>query len=121
MAREVKTVFASAARTATPTAVEVALSPQSSMLTLLVDVTAVVTTPSITVTVKGLVPGSGTEYTLLTSAAITAVGVTQLEIGPGLTAVANEVVSAALPQTLKVEVTHADADSITYSIVAVLI
>ena len=39
-----------------------------------------------------------------------------LRIHPSLTAAANTIAKDVLPQALKVTATHADADSITYSV-----
>lgn len=113
------TVYASAARTATPTAVTLPAG-RYNYLNLTIDATAVTATPSVVVTVDALDPVSGKYYNLLTSAAITAISTTVLRIGPTLTAVANLAANQALPDTLRVTMTHADADSITYSVGAAL-
>lgn len=83
---------------------------------LVVDVTAVTATPSITVTIQGKDHVSGKYYDILESAAITATGTTVLTVFPGIAATANEAASDVLPRDWRVEVTHADTDSITYSI-----
>jgi hypothetical protein len=113
------TVYASAARTATPTAVTLPAG-RYNYLNLTIDATAVTATPSVVVTVDALDPVSGKYYNLLTSAAITAISTTVLRIGPTLTAVANLAANASLPDTIRVTMTHGDADSITYSVGAAL-
>lgn len=113
------TVYASAARTATPTAVTLPAG-RYNYLNLTIDATAVTATPSVVVTVDALDPVSGKYYNLLTSAAITAISTTVLRIGPTLTAVANLAANHALPDTIRVTMTHGDADSITYSVGAAL-
>lgn len=111
------TVLASAARTATPDTQEFELVGHSaSGLHVVIDVTAVTLTPSVTVNVSGVDRVSGKTYTLIESAAITAIGTTVLKVGPGLTAAANTVANDIVPSVIRVTATHADADSITYSV-----
>lgn len=109
------TALASAARTA---------STNSSNLTnynargvvVVIDVTAIVAAPSITVTIKGRDTLSGQFSTILASAAITAVGTTKLVVYPGVAAAANSKADEPLPRVWRVEVAHGNANSITYSI-----
>lgn len=122
MAKHVS-VYASAARTATPTAVTVPTGRFKS-LHLVIDVTAITSTPSVVCTVDGLDPVSGKYYNLLTSAALTESGVPYtrvLKIGPGLPVTANLSANDVLPSTVRVTMTHGDADSITYSVAATLV
>lgn len=116
-AANIQTVYASAARTATPTAVDLDMD-RARGLVLVIDVTAISLTPSVVVNVDGFDPLSGQQWTLLDSAAITAVSTTVLKIGPALTAAANAVANDIIPAIVRVEPVHADADSITYSISA---
>lgn len=104
-------IFASAARTATSSATMLTESTEGLFF---IDVTAVAATPSVVFTIAGVSP-SGTEYTILTSAAITGTGLTVLRVSPQLTAAANTIAKDMLPQAIKVTATHADADSITFS------
>lgn len=108
------TVLASAARTASVNSAD-QRNYNASGLALTIDVTAITATPSVTFAVKYKDSLSGKYVTLLTSAAITAVGTTVLRIGPWLTAAANLVARDVLPVVWRVEATHGDADSITYS------
>ena len=113
-----QTVYASAARTATPTAVTLQ-SGRYNYLHLVIDVTAVTATPSVVCTIDGLDPISGKYYNLLTSTAMTDAGspyTRVLKLGPGLTAAANLTALEVLPDTIRVTMTHGDADSITYSV-----
>lgn len=112
MAKHV-TVYASAARTATPTAVSIPTG-RYRYLHLTMDVTAVTATPSLTVTIDGLDPVSGKYYNLLTSTAIATAVTTTWRIGPGLTNSANLIANDVLPSTIRITVTHGDADSATY-------
>lgn len=68
-------------------------------LLVFINVTAISgTTPTLTVTLKGLIDEAGTaSYTIIASAALNATGLTVLRIYPGLTAAANLVVSDAVP------------------------
>lgn len=118
MAKHVS-VYASAARTATPTAVTVPTGRYNS-LHLIIDCTASAATPSVVCTLDALDSISGKYYNLLTSAAITGSGTTVLKVGPGLPVSANVSANDVLPSTLRVTMTHADADSITYSVGATL-
>lgn len=68
-----------------------------------INVTAITgTSPTVTVTVQGKDPHSGTYYTVLASAAITAAGYTELIVCPGTTAAANVAVSRPIPITWRV-------------------
>lgn len=60
----------------------------------------------------------GTYTDVLVDAAITAVGESILEVGPGLTAAANAAANALIAGPYRVVVTHADGDDITYSVTA---
>ena len=113
------TVLSSAARTATPNDNEYQTSGHR-FLTLVTDVTAIVTAPSITVSVLGVDRTSGKTYSILVGVAITAVGTQVLKIGPGLTAAANAVANDILPSTFRIVSTHGNSNSITYSIGAIL-
>lgn len=61
------------------------------------------TTPTITFTVEGKDPASGTYYTLLASTALNATGLVRLLVGPGLTAAANAAANAYLPPVFRVK------------------
>jgi len=114
------TVYASAARTATPTAVEVPCGAHRG-LHLVIVVTAITASPSVVPTIDGYDPVSGTWYNLLTGSAITATGTTVLKIYPGIATIANAAASDVLPATIRVTCTHGDADSATYSVAAHLV
>lgn len=111
--KEAKTVFASAARTATSS---VTMATGCIGGVFVINVTAVSLTPSVVFTIAGVDPASDTAYTILASAAIVGTGQTVLRIHPSLTAAANTIAKDMLPQALKITATHADTDSITYSV-----
>lgn len=114
------TVLASAARVASINSADI-VNYNAKGLHLVIDVTAIAATPSITVTIQGKDELSGKYYTILTSAAIVAVGTTVLRVYPALVAAANLIANDAMPRTWRVSVVNADADSITYSVGASLI
>ena len=117
------TVYASAARTATPAAPEQAGNAYlkaAKGVVVIIDVTAASDTPSVVATIEGKDPASAKWYNLLTAAAVTGTGTTVLRVYPGLTAVANLTATDLLPSIWRVVMTHGDADSITYTVGAVL-
>lgn len=117
MSNFTKTIYESAARTADPEIKDQA-NTTGRGLHLVIDVTAVTATPSVTFTIQGKDPVSGKVWTILASAAITAVGTTILKVYPGLTAAANAAANDVLPPTWNVKAVHGDADSITYTVTA---
>jgi hypothetical protein len=102
-----KTIYSSAARTATPTAITFNMGQRSKMRVFL-DATAITSTPSVVVTVDVQDPTSGKFMNVLTASAITAVSSTALALIDGLTGL------------VKVTVTHGNANSITYTVGALL-
>ena len=110
-----KVILPSLARTANTDSVDLQ-NPKHRGMQLIIDVTAIVTSPSIVATIQGKDPASGKYYDLVSSAAITAVGTTVLSIYPALTGQANVKEDNGLPLDFRVSVAHANANSITYSI-----
>ena len=109
-------VYASAARTATPTAVTVPTGRYQYMH-IVTDVTAAAATPSVIMTIDALDTVSGKYYNLLTSAAFDQTVATRtLKIGPGLPVTANVSANDIVPSTIRITMTHGDADSITYTV-----
>ena len=73
-------------------------NPYGRGIKLVVNVSAISgTSPSLVVTLQGHDPSRNVNYTLLASAAITAVGTTVLTVYPGLVAAANSVANDVLP------------------------
>lgn len=108
-----KVLFQSAARTTTSSAT---FNTNCIGGVFTINVTAASATPSVVFSIIGTDPASLAEWTILASAAITGTGTTVLRVHPSLTAAANTVAKDVLPQAIKVTATHADADSITYSV-----
>ncbi len=109
------TILASAARTATTNGDD-QFNGGARGVHVVIDATAATATPSVVFTIQGKDPVSGQYYTLLASAAITGVSTTVLRVFPGATVAANTVANDCLPGVWRVIATHADADSITYSV-----
>jgi hypothetical protein len=98
-----KTAYASAARTATPTAYT--FNPRNyTTVVLVLDATAITSTPSVTLTLEEYDNASGKWVTRYTSAAIATVS----------TNVSTVVVGVA--GQCRVTVTHGNANSITYTV-----
>lgn len=76
---------------------------------------------SITVTIQGKDKTGLVYYTILASAAITAVGTSVLTVYPSLPAVANVSANDVLPDELRVVATANNANPISYSVGATLI
>lgn len=114
------TIFASAARTATVNGDD-QINDGGKGLHVVIDCTADPGTASVVFTVQGKDEVSAKYYTIIASAAITGTGTTVLRVYPGLTAAANTVVSDVLPRVWRVIATHADAESLTYSVGASVI
>lgn len=106
--------YASAARTATPTAVTADMSRFRGCL-VLISTTAAGTSPSTVPKIEN-VDASGAVYPLLTGAAITGTGQVALKVYPGITAATNVAVSDVPAANIKVTMTHGNATSHTYSV-----
>lgn len=113
------TCYGSAARTANPTAMDDQTNEKRNRgIRVVINVTAVTSTPSVVFTIQGKDIVSGEYFTLLASAAITGTGTTVLVVYPGLTASANAVANNVLSSVWRVIAVHGDSDSITYSVSA---
>lgn len=106
-------LMASAARTATHS---ITFNTTCLGGVFIIDCTAATDTPSVVFTIAGVDPASDKAWTILASAAITGTGTTVLRVHPELTAAANTIAKDMLPHAIKVTATHADTDSITYSL-----
>lgn len=116
MNKKNKTILASAARTAT-VAVSGINTGDAPAAYFVLDVTVDgAASAGITWKVDYLDETSGKYVNLLTGASVADVGTTVYKISPALTAAANSIAQEHVPQTLKVTVTHADANAMTYSV-----
>jgi len=113
------TPLISAARTATAVSADLTnTGARGVMLTL--DVTAIAASPSIVLEIEYKDPASGLYECLFSAAAaVVATGTHTYVLYPGDIVAAEDVVEVGklpLPATWRVQVVHADADSITYSV-----
>lgn len=113
------TLLASAARTAT-----LQSSDQTNYngrgLHVVLDVTSA-GTGSITLTIQAKDALSGKYYTLLAGAAVTTNSTNVYKVYPGFPATANVSANDLLPRTWRIDVTHNNGNSITYSVGASVI
>lgn len=108
-------LLASTARTADTTSDEFhPLGAQG--LIVVIDMSVDPGVDTVAFSVQGKDPVSGQWYTILTSAALTAVAVTVLQIHPALTVVANLAASALVPEKVRVFADHSAATTTTYSV-----
>jgi len=105
--------LASAARTATISSPDLE-NNWGKGIHVVLDVTEKTSTPSITLKIEGKV--NGKYYTILEGAAVTTASVNTYRVFPHLTAVANSIANDVIPKTFRITVTHANTDSITYSV-----
>lgn len=117
---ETKTIFSSAARTASANGSDIANRFMKGAV-IVIDTTVLTAGASIVYTVQGKDELSGKYYTILASAAVTATGTVQLYIYPGATAAANVAANMYLPRVWRVIITAADAKSVTASVGATLL
>lgn len=115
-----RTVFASAARTATVSSSTIQVPAGIRGVRVFLDVTAISATPSVVFSIEVKDPIGGDWKTLLDSAAVTAALTTPnlYTVYPGLTETAKVDASAHIGRLFRVTATHGDADSITYSAAA---
>jgi hypothetical protein len=115
------TVLASGARTASVNSDTFGNAAGHRGVVIVIDATAFAATPSVVFTIQGYSALGDDYFTILASAAITGTGTTILRVYPGLTAAGNLVANDVLPPNWRVSVVAGDADSLTYSVNALLI
>lgn len=115
------TLLGSAARTATVDTEDWLNEAGHRGVIVFIDCTASADTPSVVFTIQGKEPKGNEYYTILASAAVTGAGNTTLKVFPGAPATANVSANDQLPLTWRLDATHADTDSITYAVTAVLL
>jgi len=114
-------LYASAARTATPTATDQDNIEGYRGLIVFIDMTAAGSSPSTTFTIQGKEPYGDEYYDILASAAQTSTGNVVLKVFPGATASANTVANDHLPRIWRVSCAHGNTTSHTYSVTACLL
>lgn len=113
-------ILSSAARTASLNSNPFGTGGASGII-VVIDATALAATPSVVFKLQGLARVSGKWFDILTSVAITGVSTTLLRVHPELTAAANTIAKDVIPETMRVVATAGDADSLTYSVEAILV
>ncbi len=108
--------YTSAARTATLTGDDNTKVPGSHGCIVVLVVTAVPTIETVTLSIEGKDPVSGTYYTILAAAARVATGTDTLQVQPGGAVTANVSANASLPDVYRIKVTHSASGSFTYSV-----
>ena len=118
-----ETLYASAARTATPTAAEfdADLLRDAEVLEVQIVSTAINLTPSVVPTIEVYNELAAAWMTVLTGAAITTGSASvRLLFGPNVAASANVAAQGIIGRRMRLKMTHADTDSITYSALLVV-
>lgn len=119
--QDYRILYPSAARTATPTAVmQDDVDHPRLGGHFVIHISAITADPSVVPTIDAYDTHSEQWYNILTGAAITGTGLVVLKVYPGVTATENLAVSDFLPRKWRLVMTHADTDSITYSVSAFL-
>lgn len=85
---------------------------------IFLSITAVPGVDTVTLSVTGKDPVSGSYVTIFTGAAESATGTKMYTIYPGVTETANVDMATVLPTVWRVTVTHSGAGSFTYSVAA---
>lgn len=112
--KQSQTLLASAARTTLQASAD--FSAEEVLCSdFIFNVTVDPGTASITPSIQGKDPLTGAYYTILTGAAVSAVGITVMRVGKDIIAAANVAANAMLPLEYRVSVAVADAESMTYS------
>lgn len=107
-------LLASAARTATVSSADQTLYGRGVRISI--NCTASASTPSVVPTIEVKDPVSGVYTSVLAGAAITGASHIELVVYPGITVTTNLTANIAMGRTWRVTMTHADTDSITYSV-----
>ncbi len=87
----------------------------------IIDVSAIASAGTITVSIQGKDSISGNYYDILVGSTITATGTTALKVYPGIGQIPNGSASDILPRTFRVTCTYGGSGTITYSVSCSLI
>lgn len=113
-------IYSSAARTATPTAVEVATRRAKSLVVVL-DATVHAVSAALTIVIDRKDNASGKYINILTSASITTVSTNTIRVALGAPVTANVSANEPLPDIVRIGVTHGNANAVTYTVSAHLV
>jgi hypothetical protein len=108
-------VFASAGRTATPTAVEIEVDGHKGV-EVYVNITAVTSTPSTTFAIDSWDEITQAYVNLVTSAAQAGVATVRLTVYPGAPVSANVSANANIRNKIRIAPVHGNANSMTYTV-----
>lgn len=105
-----------AARTVAPDVMEIQVEGATG-LAVVVNAQSKTATPSVTVTIQGVMT-DGTTYDILAGAAITDVtsAPVRLQVSPEVSTDANKCANALLPEKVRISVAHSDTDCLEYVI-----
>lgn len=109
------TLYPSEARTTAQTG-DTMRGEGATALHVYIDWTVEVDTATLTFTIQGRTSPNSAWYTVLASAALSAVGDVHLRVDPRLTASANLIAQDNVPYEWRVNVAVGDADSTTYQV-----
>lgn len=112
----VSTVYALAARTATPAVSSQVTNIGCKGAEVHISVTAITSAPSVLFTLEAVIQPALTTFVTILEKTITAVGNYRMRVYPGLVAVAGDVAVDIMPKVWRFKTTHSNADSMTYSV-----
>jgi hypothetical protein len=110
------TLYSEAARTAAQTGSVIDNTYGAQALIVSVHIPIDPGTAEVTFTIQGRVSVAAPWYTLLASAALTALADTTLTVDPRLTAAGNSIAKLPVPAQFRVNVGVADTQSVTYQV-----
>jgi hypothetical protein len=111
-----KIELASGARSATYTGVQRENVEFADIIEVFCDLTAFVTTASLTLSIEAHDAAKGGFVSILAATALTAVGSKRLIVGPSVPTAANASLTAIVPMRYRIVATHGNGNSHTYSI-----
>lgn len=114
-------LFGSAARTVAPASLNEQDNRYATGLVFTIDCTVIGSAPSVVFTLEGYDAASAKWYSILASAAITAVGTTTYYVFPAATVTANVSANKRLPRRWRIKPVHGNTDTITYSVGATML
>lgn len=112
------TLLASASRSATTNSATMTCPDDADGMVVFIDNTAIGVAPSTVFNIQGYDDVADDWYTILASAAVTAVSFTALRVGLGVAIVANASSGDPLPRAFRINAVHGNANAHTYSVQA---
>ena len=115
------TLYDSEVRTVLQTGAVITNDWGANALHVYIDWTVEVDDATLTFTIQGRTGPEGPWYTVLASAALTAIGDVHMRVDPRLTASANLIAKDNVPSEFRVNVAVGDADATTYQVTFALL